>query len=84
MLCGLFTTMDNNNGDLEWQQIEEAVLDYEDLVSDAAYSGIGGQTYFISIIKRESLLPLKSLSDGGVHLGHVHDHVQLPQQRLRG
>jgi HD-like signal output (HDOD) protein len=54
-LAGLFRIIGNNDDDLEWQQIEEAVLDclslsqfdYEDLVAHAADNGIGGQTYFM-------------------------------------
>lgn len=52
-LSNLFRTIGNN--DIEWQQIEDSVLeylglskfDYEDLVSYAADNGIGGQTYFM-------------------------------------
>ena len=54
-LAGLFRAIGNSEEDLEWQQIEEAVLDYlglsqfdyDDLVSYAADNGIGGQTYFM-------------------------------------
>ena len=54
-LAGLFKSIGNNEDDLEWQQIEEAVLDYlglsqfdyDDLVAYAADNGIGGQTYFM-------------------------------------
>lgn len=54
-LAGLFRSIGNNEDDLEWQQIEEAVLDYlglsqfdyDDLVGYAADNGIGGQAYFM-------------------------------------
>ena len=54
-IAGLFRTIGNNDDDLEWQQIEEAVLDYlglsqfdyEDIVAHAVDNGIGGQTYFL-------------------------------------
>lgn len=54
-LAGLFRTIGNTDEDLEWQQIEEGVLDflglsqfdYDDLVAYATDNGIGGQTYFM-------------------------------------
>lgn len=54
-IAGLHTTIGNNEEDLEWLLIEEAVLDYlglsqfdyEDIVSHAADNGIGGQMYFM-------------------------------------
>ena len=54
-LAGLSTTIGNNDQDLEWLQIDDAVLeylglsqfDYDDLVVLAADNGIGGQTYFM-------------------------------------
>ncbi|MDH5599872.1 MAG: HDOD domain-containing protein [Gammaproteobacteria bacterium] len=54
-LTGLARTIGNNEQDIEWQKIEESVLDYlglsqidyEDLVAYAADQGIGGQTYFM-------------------------------------
>lgn len=54
-ITGLSKTLGNNEEDIEWQQIQEKVLDYlglshfdyEDLVSYAADNGIGGQNYFM-------------------------------------
>ena len=54
-IAGLHRTIGNNDEDLEWQQIQDNVLeylglsqfDYDDLVVFAADNGIGGQTYFI-------------------------------------
>jgi len=54
-LTGLYRTLGNHEEDLEWQKIEENVLDYlglsqfdyDDLVAYAADNGIGGQTYFM-------------------------------------
>ena len=54
-LAGLHRTIGNNESDLEWEQIQNNVLeylglsqfDYDDLVVFAADSGIGGQTYFM-------------------------------------
>ena len=54
-LAGLSLTLGNNETDIEWQQIEEMVLDYiglsqddfEDLKSAAEDNGIGGQAYFV-------------------------------------
>ena len=54
-LAGLSRTIGNNEMDVEWEQIGEAVLeyvglsqlDYEDLASYAADNGIGGQDYFM-------------------------------------
>lgn len=54
-LTGLSKSIGNNETDLEWQQIEEKILDYlglsqydyEDLVVYATDNGIGGQTYFM-------------------------------------
>ena len=54
-LAGLSRTIGNNEDDIEWQKIEEGVLDYlglsqfdyDDLVAYAADNGIGGQTYFM-------------------------------------
>ncbi|MCW9031160.1 MAG: HDOD domain-containing protein [Gammaproteobacteria bacterium] len=54
-LAGLPKAIGNNDEDLEWQQIEDVVLeylglssvDYDDLVAYASDNGIGGQTYFM-------------------------------------
>jgi len=54
-IAGLHRIIGNNDSDLEWQQIQENVLEYlglsqhdcDDLVSYAADNGIGGQTYFM-------------------------------------
>lgn len=54
-LTGLYTTLGNHEDDLEWQKIEDNVLDYlglsqfdyDDLVAFAADNGIGGQNYFM-------------------------------------
>jgi len=54
-LAGLSMAIGNNDEDLEWQQIEDVVLeylglssvDYDDLVAYASDNGIGGQTYFM-------------------------------------
>ena len=54
-LAGLSRTIGNNETDIEWQKINESVLEYtgmsqydfEDLAGYAADSGIGGQAYFM-------------------------------------
>ena len=54
-LAGLSRTIGNNETDIEWQKINESVLEYigmsqhdfEDLQGYAADNGIGGQAYFM-------------------------------------